>query len=112
METNDNICRLCGKPINADHYIPEFAEKMKERKLCFSCNLWTEHHELDKNRKFAVIDGKHYVISNSGLKGMCGTTFTIRFFDGETVTTDNLWHQGTIPEHLRHLFPDNAEFIQ
>ena len=36
--------------------------------------------------------------------------FWIRFKDGHTITTNNLWCHGTIPEDFRNKLPDNAEF--
>jgi len=42
--------------------------------------------------------------------GCAGRRFWIRFFDGRTITTNNLWCQGEIPEEFREELPDNAEF--
>lgn len=112
-DLQDNRCRLCGKPINADDYNREYAAKLKEQHLCFSCNLWTEHHELDRQgRAFAIINGSHFTIGpeKNVILGFGGAEFRIRFNDGRHVTTHNLWHQGKIPEHFREMMPDNACF--
>lgn len=60
------------------------------------------------------VGGKHYQIApekQSGMRGFGGAKFLIRFFDGRSVETTNLWSQGTIPEHFRSRLPDNAEFL-
>lgn len=61
-----------------------------------------------------VIDGEHYVIREDAgpIRGFGGRRFDIQFFDGRTVTTRNLWHQGTVPAEWRHRYPDNAAFVQ
>lgn len=43
-------------------------------------------------------------------KGMGGAKVTIKFFDGRVVSTDDLWHQGAIPEALKNIMPNNASF--
>jgi hypothetical protein len=62
-----------------------------------------------------VVDHTHYIISldtsSHGFKGFGGRRWCITFFDGRTVTTNNLWCQGTIPPKWRERFPDNAEFL-
>lgn len=65
-----------------------------------------------------IINGNCYV--DSGDKPQCdykswlgfdGQRFYIRFFDGREITTNNLWHNGIIPQEYREQLPDNAEFI-
>ena len=108
-------CKICGKPIVTGIYVHYVEKQMKNNQMCFSCNLWREHKEIDKERTFAVIKGGHYVLEphnpDSFSSGMCGRRYTIRFFDGRTVVCDNLWFQGNIPAEWRDEFPDNAEFI-
>jgi len=36
----------------------------------------------------------------------------IKFRDGRSVTSTNLWCQGTIPLQYRDELPDNAEFVK
>jgi hypothetical protein len=43
---------------------------------------------------------------------MGGARSTIRFRDGRSVVTHNLWCQGEVPAHFREALPDNAEFIR
>src|ERR1044072_3747368 len=65
------------------------------------------------------IDGQHYTPGdNNGrnipnhCKGYGGWKHTIRFFDGQILETDDLWHQGKIPPVMREWLPNNAEFIR
>lgn len=43
-------------------------------------------------------------------RGFSGRRFWIRFKDGSTLTTNNLWYQGKIPDEFRDELPDTAEF--
>ena len=65
-----------------------------------------------------VINGVHY--THGGMKvgvrkdwrGSNGRHYKIKMLDGTIVETNDLWHQGTIPEEFREYLPDNAEFIK
>ncbi|GLX06736.1 hypothetical protein [Microbispora sp. NBRC 16548] len=62
-----------------------------------------------------VVNGEHYAICDEdapGFRGYGGRRFDVQFHDGRTVTTTNLWCQGTVPAQFRHLYPDNARFVQ
>jgi len=121
-KNNDFACTMCGKTDNLDRWsLDRIREIMEEQHVCFKCANWLWQHELDQTDpsragRFAVIDGKHYVLApHTDLnwpRGMAGAKFKIRFNDGREVVCDNLWHQGTVPERFRHLFPDNAEFVR
>lgn len=107
------VCHICGKTEDLSQWIN--ANEMHERQMCFECNFWQNNLEADKTRKWAVINGGHYVLeshTDGYFKGFGGQKFIIRFFDGHIEECDNLWHQGEIPEgYWREQFPDNAEFI-
>jgi len=109
-------CRICGKQETGNWY-DKLAQKLIDEKLCFSCEFWQGYVQKKDNPLIARIDGKHYCIkrdetSPAHLRGFSGRKFIIEFFDGRTVTTTNLWHQGTIPERFREELPDNARFIK
>lgn len=122
METkhNDFTCTMCGKTDNLDKWCEgRTREIMEQKHLCFSCALWEEHIELDREErkdKFAVIDGHHFVLEPSAadprFAGSCSATFKIRFNDGREVVCKNLWHQGRVPERFRDRLPDNAAFVK
>lgn len=83
--------------------------------LCHTCTFWTEKTVFLSTPHVARIDGKHYSIGpeNVGpfMRGMGGREFIIKFDDGRTVTTTNLWSQGSIPDNFKALLPDNAVFV-
>ena len=116
MEKN-HTCTRCGQAYSND-YTGEVANIMETQHVCFFCAFWIWQHRLDEEggRKFAIINGKHYVLApHTDINwpvGFCRQKFTIRFFSGEEVVCDNLWHQGEIPEHFRDIMPDNAEFVE
>lgn len=109
-------CKLCGESYSLN-YGGEIGRVMVEEGVCYHCAFWIWQHRLDVNgdRDFAIINGSHYVLEpHTDIPwpvGMCGRKHVIRFKDGRVVVCDNLWHQGTIPEHLREMMPDNAEFL-
>ena len=43
--------------------------------------------------------------------GFGGHEFYIRKFDGTLIKSNNVWHQGKIPEHFRKDLPDTADFL-
>ncbi len=73
-----------------------------------------EHDQLT-----AIVDHVRYqIVRDPGpgkpdhCRGFGGREHTIEFFDGRTVTTRNLWTQGTIPPAWRDRLPDNARWAQ
>jgi len=102
------------------------------RKYCFTCAFW--HNQASKDRNHiedpslypfvgVVTEEDGVLVHNcfnentpiatgrGDFLGYGGRAFYIQF-DGvdEIVVTNNLWHQGTIPEWLRYLFKKNASF--
>lgn len=98
-------CRICNSEIES--YYPH----LQEKELCFSCDYWSDLAREVKNKSSVRIDGHHYWVKtkNTLTKGFSGRQFTVRFYDGRVVTTNNLWYQGKIPQNWRVLLPDNAE---
>jgi len=83
---------------------------------CHRCHFWEDMLQYKDEPSTAIIDGWHYSIgsdttSNKMFKGHGGRKFVIEFDDGRKVTTTDLWAQGSIPEKLRHKFPNNAKFL-
>ena len=94
-------CKICGSPVDADHYINDVALKMRKHQMCFGCNFWREMLEKDAKcppYTACMIDGTHYVIApddpSSYFQGFGGAEFQIEFNDGTRVITHNLWCQG------------------
>ena len=109
-------CRICGKSDRACYCEPT-KTNMVERSLCFNCLFWQEYVERKDDPSHIRVDGSYYVVApendraSLSMRGFGGSRFRIRLSDGKVITTTNLWHQGTIPEHFRSQLPDNAVFI-
>lgn len=110
-------CKICGKPVDADHFVDDWASQMKKHQMCHTCNFWRGHLEDDAKREphtWCMIDGTHYIIEpdapKSHFQGFGGAEFTIVFDDGVKVVTHNLWCQGEPEGYWKEKFPDNAHF--
>lgn len=109
-------CKKCGRMFGAS-YEKETKAKMLAAGICFSCNFWTEYVQQRDNPRIARIKGAHWCANptskeDSRFLGCGGRKFRIRWRDGREEETNNLWHQGTIPEHFRDELPDNADFVE
>lgn len=108
------ICKICGK---------EFTESSWSKQEICSYECFHDNYWLDRvkcKEIFTIIDGKCYYFDKEhpiehdykDMLGFGGDVFNIRFFNGETYKTNNLWLNGEIPEKFRAELPDNAEFIK
>ena len=110
-------CKICGKEVDAEHYVFDVKEAMLEHQMCFGCNFWRELLEEDKQlppHVSCMINGTHYRIcdeNSKSHKGFGGREFHIKFNDGTIVTTTNLWCQGEPSKEWIDKFPDNAIFL-
>lgn len=111
MGGNNLICKVCGQ---------EFTKRLFNDDICsIKCSSVDYWNERVKNKDdFIIIDGKCFhdsgnVADNSYSYslGYGGNRFWILFNDGRTLTTNNLWWNGNIPEEFRNALPDNARFI-
>ena len=106
-------CSVCGKSERLSWYKAK-CEELLNNKQCFSCNFWITLSRGNRE-ECLVINNVHYMLGDEnqrGLRGFNGQKFTIRMIDsGKELSTTNLWTQGTIPGHLRHMFQNNAEFV-
>jgi len=81
-------------------------------------SFWKRLITLRDNSDHVVVNGTHYTIGpeDSSIRrqwrGFHGDRYVIKFRDGRTVTSTNLWCQGTIPLQYRDELPDNAEFVK
>lgn len=78
----------------------------------FYKEFWTEKINAKKRsfHRYPVVNGEMFRVGNDTdyVKGFCGTKFCIKFFDGAVVYTNNLWHNGTIPDNFKKSLPDDA----
>lgn len=109
------VCKECGAREKL-HWDGPTNKRLKEKQRCFTCDHFLRLLE-EWPTKSLRIDGGHYIVgpetpSNKTFRGFGGQCFRIERFTGERIVTTNLWHQGTIPEHLRERMPDNARFVK
>jgi len=107
-------CKHCGQLFETCYRYPTNIE-LKKNNICLSCNHWVEI--IDRDKKHIIVNGKMYadggrlvVGDNRIFKGHGGRLFTIDFFDGSKLETNNLWCQGDVPSWWRVMLPDNAVF--
>lgn len=80
--------------------------------------LWHRAIENRSKPSHVVVNGEHYWIGpedpsiKRSWRGFHGDRFNIKFNDGRTVTSTNLWCGGAIPAAFREQLPDNAEFVR
>jgi hypothetical protein len=95
-------------------YTREVNQALLERELCYSCLFWTALVQKKESLESVRISGNHYTIGNGSkrlYRSYDANVFCIRFHTGREVTTDDLWHNGEIPDHFRKRLPDNAVFL-
>ncbi len=104
-------CEICGKEIAESSYMNAVLCSSK----CFERHYWQQI--IAEKDKHIIIHGCCYCDggnveqpSRYGFLGFSGRRFWIRFFDGQMLSTNNLWMQGDIPSEYRSALPDNAEF--
>lgn len=93
---------------------------MERKQMCAGCVDWDYLRrcaEKDPWYKHIVVKGEHYSctpgVKNPFPRGFGGRVWTITHTPtGETLVTNDLWHQGTIPDGWRGYFPDNATIVQ
>jgi hypothetical protein len=80
--------------------------------------FWQRLIEKRNNPSHVVVKGTHYQIGPEDpsirrqWRAFHGDRYNIKFNDGRTATSTNLWCQGTIPAAFREQLPDNAEFVK
>ena len=117
-------CVECGEPIvyEEQSYIGDYAERMLERRVCFTCLFWLEKVDdlATGDPRIVIVDDCHYYANDFFQKdypfqpvmlGFGGAVWNIAWDDGRRLTTNNLWCQGGIPDHFKERLPNNACFI-
>lgn len=117
------VCVICGKASQPESYCESSIKRlMRVRKLCFDCAFWTDlakEHATDPNwfrigstsyiAASRLAEGQH--AKRVWGKGFGGEEFFVQTHEGRLVRTDNLWHQGTMPDWLRKEYPSNARIL-
>ena len=94
------LCTKCKRPETANY---SGNERMREKQLCFYCNLWekrleeafTKDHVFVYNRTMYSI--ATYGISKGKFLGHGGTIFKITYPDDKEVISNNVWCGGGLP---------------
>lgn len=110
-------CVQCKK-VEELRWMASINKELFENKWCFDCHFWEEkvRWAATSEKLCLRIDGHHYVANGIVPRGF-GMGFGGRLFKykilatGEVGETNNLWHQGTIPDNFKERLPDNAVFI-
>lgn len=110
-------CRKCKKDLKPDWfrgYGEVMSARLQKNHECHTCDFWREKIEGQSDRT-VIVNGVHFVAGagGKGIKGMGGQLHRIMFLeDGRYIETDDLWHQGEIPELFRPYLQDNAIFLK
>lgn len=101
-------CRECSR-----WYNQSLTMRHLRAGLCFNCDFWQDRVDEIGTRTHLVINGHHYSDCGPGKgDGFGGDRFVYQRLDEATPReTRNMWHQGTVPAHLRARLPDNARFL-
>ena len=110
------ICSVCGQEVtDARNYEERTRQEMEEKKLCFSCHFWwgLAHTRLPEGTTRVIVGNDHMIAypwekHPDEMRGFGGQAFYFRMSDGRIIRSNNVWHQGTIPEQFREVFPPNA----
>lgn len=112
----DKPCILCDEPVYITYGEP-YKSRIVKRNMCFICSLWLDYlDELNKDERVVFINNCRYTIGDetpslSTYRGFGGRRFIIKYLNtNDTITTTNLWHNGEVPEHMQHMFPNTATF--
>lgn len=114
------ICVHCNKEIEFNYL---HNEELKARQECFHCNHFMgllrrpDRSDCLVVHRYDVRDQPigHYMHGAGGgpHAGFGGDKWTFKLIpSGEILITTNLWHQGTIPDHLLKYFPINAVLVK
>lgn len=100
-------CKVCGHifETNKDESICSYT--------CSSVDYWLDRVKRKACSDQIVVNHVVYQIGNETdtFKGFNGMGWYILYENGVLRTTTNLWHNGTLPEAMWELLPDNAKFI-
>ena len=109
------FCCVCGREILTE--LPYYCEGYNT----FTCsNECHNTHRWDVLAARFNVEGQHtYFVINNHLYeiddepgGMSGRHYVIQFEDGTIRDTYSLWFIADVPKDKRHIFKQNARFIQ
>lgn len=126
-ETIQAIDNICGEPIpervecsrcgHFDILAHHRIEECRHLGFCHTCVIVHGFLKRVDDENYPRINGKIYRIEPDrdvgrfGSLGFGGREHRIRFKDGRTITTHNLWCEADIPAPWKDELPDNADFV-
>jgi hypothetical protein len=119
------ICVECGA---WDVYVEQGRRRWYDRAIqaierdraCFDCTHWLARvRALSSPHADSIVVSQSWNLysigaenrSENGFRGFGGTKWIVRFNDGRTLRTSNLWSTGVVPEVFRERLPQNAELV-
>lgn len=113
------FCCVCGRKLM--EYEPYYCVAPNTF-TCFSGECHTEYHwdllaaryVVPRQHEYFVVNNKLYQIGSEddNPRGMDGRYYVIQFEDGTVRGTRSLWFINDVPKEKRHIFKQNAHFIQ
>lgn len=118
-------CKECKQRGELSNWAESYQKVLKERELCFDCNLWAEKIEEIEHGKTFYITDKFDCYSlgpepseaswkrNKGGLGFGGSRFEFELHaDREHhIVSHNVWYGGVVPEHFRDRLKVNCTII-
>jgi hypothetical protein len=108
-------CKECGKVENLENFSHDQQAVLSRRGLCCACNQWYDiavQSRMEPGRSLRFKGNCFYVSPALDVKphqkGFGGRMWRVKFSDGRKLESDNLWHQGAIPQSFRDRLPDNV----
>lgn len=118
-------CVKCGEENFNTDFIEEKKQRLIAKSMCFLCDFWDGFVTLYK-RGGKTNGGIQLVLQNERSRyqyiaypwsnykemvGFGGSPFYFKLHDGTYVRSNNVWHQGDIPEHFYEDLQVNATQI-
>ena len=110
-------CTECGGIIKAN-YDEGIVLRLKHFKVCHTCLHWIDILSKINDIRIIIVKGNAYwfesLVENPSkyqFLGFGGSHFYIKRNDGKLLHTNNLWHNGEIPERFHDRLTDNAVFL-
>lgn len=106
-------CKNCG------NLVKDYESLRNITSMCWRCNFWLDVYseKIRPDTKHVVVNGSAYVLCGysekpSRYNGFGGDLFCVAHKDGRLEKSNNVWHRGIVPNSFRHIFPDDAKFLQ
>lgn len=115
-QTHTGPCVHCGAENFNIAFVEETRDRLVEKCRCFHCDFWMDkaenpHPDALIDRDYVHRMAKREIMKQRPFMGGGGTRVRFHMTDGTEFVSNDVWFQGVIPEHLRHLFKINVDRI-